>query len=227
MFVRILGALQIEEGGRPIVVGGVRQRAVFADLLLNANEVVPAGRILMDLWGADSAPSAANALQAAVSRLRRVLPPDRLITKAPGYALRIFPAELDAGQVERLMSQARDALAAGAAAQAARMLGQALSLWRGPALADFRYEPFAQAEIARLEELRLSLIEDRVEAELALGSVAAPVAELCQLVSEHPLRERLRGQRGRGRPCGAALGVRRAGADPHQPCDARAHRRGH
>src|SRR6266568_154356 len=113
MQVRILGPFQLEEGGRRITIGGVRQRAVLADLLLHANEVVPSEQILVDLWGEDSPPSAANALQAAISRLRRVLPPGRLITAAPGYQLRIFPVELDVDRFEQLISEGRDALAAG------------------------------------------------------------------------------------------------------------------
>jgi DNA-binding SARP family transcriptional activator len=194
MQARILGPFQLEEGGRHIPVGGVRQRAVLVSLLLHANEVVPSEQLLMDLWGEDSPPSAANSLQAAISRLRRALPPGRLITRAPGYALRIFPEELDISQFEQLVSEGREALTTGAAAQAAQTLSQALSLWRGPALADFRYEPFAQAEIARLEDLHLTCLEERVEADLALGSAGVLVAELRQLVSEHPVRERLRGQ---------------------------------
>ena len=194
MQVRILGPFQLEEGGRRITIGGVRQRAVLADLVLYANEVVPSEQLLVDLWGEDSPASAANALQAAISRLRRVLPPGRLITRAPGYELRIFPDELDVKQFEQLIFEGRDALAAGASAAAARTFGQALSLWQGPALADFRYEPFAQAEIARLEELHLTCLEERIEADLALGSAGALTAELRRLVGEHPVRERLRGQ---------------------------------
>ena len=194
MQVRVLGPFQLEDGGQRVTIGGVRQRAVLARLLLHANEVVPSEQLLVDLWGEDSPPSAANALQAAISRLRRVLPPGRLITTAPGYVLRIFPEELDVRQFGQLLCEGRDALAAGAAAQAARTLGQALSLWQGPALADFRYEPFAQAEIARLEELHLACLEERIEADLALGSAGALTAELRRLVSEHPVRERLRGQ---------------------------------
>jgi DNA-binding SARP family transcriptional activator len=194
MHARILGSFQLEEGGRRITLGGVRQRAVLVSLLLHANEVVPSEQLLMDLWGEDSPLSAANSLQAAISRLRRVLPPGRLITRAPGYALRIFPEELDVSQFEQLVSEGRQALTAGAAERAARTLRQALSLWQGPALADFRYEPFAQAEIVRLEELHLTCLEERVEADLALGLASVLVAELGRLVSEHPLRERLRGQ---------------------------------
>jgi DNA-binding SARP family transcriptional activator/tetratricopeptide (TPR) repeat protein len=194
MQVRILGPLQLEEGGRRIMVGGLRQRAVLASLVLHANEVVPSEQLLVDLWGEDSPPSAANALQAAISRVRRALPPGRLITKAPGYSMRIFPEELDVSQFEQLVFEGREALADGAAAQAARTLSQALSLWQGPALADFRYEPFAQTEIARLEELHLTCLEERIEADLALGSASVLIAELRQLVAEHPVRERLRGQ---------------------------------
>jgi Bacterial transcriptional activator domain/Transcriptional regulatory protein, C terminal len=110
---------------------------VLADLLLHANEVVPSEQFLVDLWGEDAPPGAANALQVATSRLRRLLPPGRLITGAPGYTLRIFLEELDVKRFERLLSEGRDALAAGAAAEAPQALGQALSLWQDPALADF------------------------------------------------------------------------------------------
>jgi predicted ATPase/DNA-binding SARP family transcriptional activator len=194
MRVRILGPFHLDDGGRQITIGGVRQRAVLADLLLHANEVVPSEQILVDLWGEDSPPSAANALQAAISRLRRMLPPGRLITTGPGYMLRVFPAELDIAQFEQLIFEGRDALATGAAAEAVQLLDQAMMLWRGPPLADFRYEPFAQAEIARLEELQLACLEERNEAHLALGSAGALTAELGRMVSDHPLRERLRGQ---------------------------------
>src|SRR5262245_35985737 len=194
MLVRLLGPFQLEDGGRQITISGARQRAVLADLVLKANEVVPSEQLLLDLWGEDSPPSAANALQAAISRLRRVLPPGRLVTAGPGYELRIFATELDVRQFEQLISEGREALMARAPAEAARTLNQALALWRGPPLADFRYEPFAQAEIARLEELRLTCLEEHIEAHLALGSTGELTAELRQLVSEHPLRERLHGQ---------------------------------
>ena len=194
MRVRVLGPFDLEDGGRRITIGGVRQRAVVADLLLHANEVVPSEQLLVDLWGEDAPPSAANALQAAISRLRRLLPPGRLITTAPGYMLRIFPAEFDVAQFEQLIFEGRDALAAGGAGEAVQLFDQAMTLWRGPPLADFRYEPFAQAEIARLEELQLACLEERNAAHLALGSAAALTAELGRMVTDHPLRERLRGQ---------------------------------
>jgi len=194
MRIRILGPFQLNDGGQRITISGARQRAVLADLLLYANEVVPSEQLLVDIWGEDAPLSAANALQAAVSRLRRLLPPGRLITTAPGYMLRIFPAELDAAQFEQLIFEGRDVLAAGGAAEAAQLLDQAMALWHGPPLADFRYEPFAQAEIARLEELQLACQEERNEAHLALGSAGALTAELGRMVADHPLRERLRGQ---------------------------------
>ena len=194
MHARILGSFQLEESGRRIPLDGVRQRAVLVSLLLHANEVVPSEQLLMELWGEDSPLSAVNSLQAAISRLRRVLPAGRLITRPPGYVLRIFPQELDVSQFEELVAEGREASATGAAGRAARTLRQALSLWQGPALADFRYEPFAQGEIVRLEELHLTCLEERVEADLALGSASVLVPELRRLVGHHPMRERLRGQ---------------------------------
>jgi DNA-binding SARP family transcriptional activator len=192
--VRLLGPLELADGGRLIAYGGARQRAVLALLVLHANQVVPSERVLLELWGEDAPPGAANALQAAVSRLRRALPEGRLVTRPPGYLFRAFADEVDLGRFERLLAHGRQALADGAAAEAAETLGLALELWRGPALADFRYEPFAQAEIARLDELRLVCLEERIEADLALGAGGALVGELQRLVGEHPLRERLRGQ---------------------------------
>ncbi len=189
MRVRILGPFHLEDGGRRIALSGARQRAVLANLVLHANEVVPSGQLLVELWGDDAPASAANALQAAVSRLRRVLPAGRLVTTVSGYLLRLFPAELDAAQFEQLLLEGRDALAAGEAAQSVQLFGQALALWRGPPLTDFRYEPFAQAEIARLDAQ-----EERYDANLALGSASALTAELGRMVTGHPLRERLRGQ---------------------------------
>src|SRR6185437_6006020 len=105
MHARILGAFRLEEGGQRITMGGIRQRAVLVSLLLHANQVVLSEQLLMDLWGEDSPLSAANSLQAAISRLRRVLPPDRLVTRSPGYTLRVFPEELDVSQFEELVTE--------------------------------------------------------------------------------------------------------------------------
>jgi DNA-binding SARP family transcriptional activator/tetratricopeptide (TPR) repeat protein len=194
MEVRLLGSLELVEGGLPVAVGGVRQRAVLALLVLHANQVVPAERLLVELWGEDAPPTAVNALQAAVSRLRRVLPQGRLLTRPVGYVFRAAPDEVDVQRFERLLADGREALARGVPDEAAGTLRRALALWRGPALADFRFDPFAQAEIARLEELRLVCVEERVEADLALGAVGELVGELQRLTAEQPLRERLRGQ---------------------------------
>src|SRR5215469_1504002 len=124
MRVRILGPFHLEDDSRRITSVGIRQRAVLAALVLHANEVVPSEQLLVELWGEDSPASAANALQAAISRLRRVLPSDRLITTAPGYMLRVFPAELDAAQFEQFVFEGRDALAAGATPAAVQLLDQ-------------------------------------------------------------------------------------------------------
>jgi DNA-binding SARP family transcriptional activator/class 3 adenylate cyclase/tetratricopeptide (TPR) repeat protein len=194
MEVRLLGSLELTDDGLPVPVGGVRQRAVLALLVLHANQVVPAERLLVELWGEDAPPTAVNALQAAVSRLRRALPQGRLITRPVGYLFRAAPQEVDVERFEQLLASGREALARGAAADAAGLLRRALALWRGPALADFRFEPFAQAEIARLEELRLVCIEECIDADLALGAAGELVGELQRLTAEQPLRERLRGQ---------------------------------
>jgi DNA-binding SARP family transcriptional activator len=186
--------LELAADGMPVAVGGVRQRAVLALLVLHANQLVPAERLLVELWGEDAPPTAANALQAAVSRLRRALPADRLITRTVGYLFRAAPDEIDVERFERLLAGGHEALVSGGAAEAAETLRQALSLWRGPALADFRFDPFAQAEIARLEELRLVCTEERIEADLALGAAAELVGELHRLTVQQPLRERLREQ---------------------------------
>src|SRR5262249_15690031 len=122
------------------------------------------------------------------------LPGGGVVAPAAGFLRRLSRAELEAAQFEQLMFEGRDALTAGTAAEAVQLLDQAMALWRGPPLADFRYEPFAQAEIARLEELQLACLEERNEANLALGLEGALAAELGRMVTDHPLRERLRGQ---------------------------------
>ncbi len=194
MQARVLGPLQIDEGGRPITTGGFRQKAVVAQLVLHANEVVPSHQLLVDLWGDDAPPRAMNSLQAAISRLRRAIPAGRLETRAPGYVLHLLPQERDVDQFEQLFAEGREALVAGRPREAAQTLRNALSLWRGPPLADFRYEPFAQADIARLGEQRLACREERIEADLALGQEHVLIGELEHFVAEHPLRERTRGQ---------------------------------
>ena len=176
MQFRILGPLEVLDAKGALPLGGTKQRAVLAVLLLHANEVVSVDRLLDELWGERPPDSAANALQVYVSGLRKVLEPKRaagqaqvLVTKAPGYLLKLEPESLDALCFEQLARQGRSALAEGRLEEAAAALREALSLWRGEALVDFAFERFAQNEILRLDELRLSATEDRIEAELALG----------------------------------------------------------
>ena len=188
---RILGPLEVVEEGRPLTLGGPRQRALLAILLTRANEVVSSDRLIDELWGAQPPRTATNALQYHVSRLRKTLgPSEAIVTREPGYLIRVAPDELDLLRFEQLVEEARQS----PADQAARLLHHALSLWRGPALADLVNEPFAQAEILRLDELRLVALELRIETDLALGRHRELVGELEVLVHEHPLRERPRAQ---------------------------------
>jgi DNA-binding SARP family transcriptional activator len=189
---RILGPLEVLDGDEALDVSGQRQRSLLALLLLHANQAVPASRLIEELWAEEATESHAGALQASVSRLRKSLRSgaELLVTLPTGYVIRPGPGQLDLGRFERLVEAAADA----EPREAADTLRQALALWRGPALADFRYERFAQPAIGRLEEVRLLAVELRVDADLALGRHAALVAELEGLVAEHPLRERLHGQ---------------------------------
>jgi DNA-binding SARP family transcriptional activator len=188
---RILGPLEVVEGGRPLTLGGPRQRALLAILLTRANEFVSGDRLIDELWGARPPRNATNALQYHVSRLRKTLgPSDAIVTRGSGYLIRVAPHELDLLRFEQLVEEATQA----PAAQAARLLRDALSLWRGPALGDLASESLAQAEILRLEELRLAALELRIETDLALGRHRELIGELEVLVHEHRLRERPRAQ---------------------------------
>ena len=192
MEFRILGPLEVIEGGEAIRLPGPKQRSLLALLLLHANEVVSSDRLIDELWPGEAAEQGAAALQASVSRLRKALGGGTGVveTVAPGYMLRLGSAELDLRHFEELIAEAEGAEPASAAAT----LREALALWRGPPLADFAYEPFAQTAIARLEELRVLALEKRIDADLALGRDAELVAELESLVAQHPLREGLRAQ---------------------------------
>ncbi|HEU5066512.1 MAG TPA: AfsR/SARP family transcriptional regulator [Gaiellaceae bacterium] len=192
MEFRILGPLEAWHEGRAVTLGGPKPRALLAVLLLHANELVPADRLIDELWGKDSPEDAAAALRVNVSRLRKALPQDVLTTRSPGYVVRVEPDALDLHRFERLVDEGRSLLARGLAADGSERLREALSLWRGPALVDFAYEGFAQAAIARLEEIRLAAVELRIDADLALGRHDELVGELEELVAGHPLRERLR-----------------------------------
>ncbi|MGI8329131.1 BTAD domain-containing putative transcriptional regulator [Actinomadura scrupuli] len=202
MWFGILGAMEVRHtDGGLVSVGGPRVRSLLALLLLNAGRMVTAETLIDGLYGERPPEGAANALQSQVSRLRRGLRDAAgggdLVELAPaGYRLAIDPHDVDVHRFERLAEEGRHALAAGDHVQAAGLLREALALWRGPALADVADAPFAETQAVRLEELRLAAIEDRVEAELALGEhrARALVAELQGLTAAHPLRERLRAQ---------------------------------
>ena len=194
---RLLGPIEVRVDGQILNIGGLRQRALLAVLLLRANEPVSRDVLAEHLWQQQQPPGAPHAIDVYVSRLRKVLAPDgrrTLMTVPGGYLLQVGPDELDVYRVERLAKEGHNELAAGAPATAAERFSAALALWRGDALADLRYEPFFQVEIAQLEDLRIGVFEDRIGADLALGRHASLIGELGRLVAAHPLRERLAAQ---------------------------------
>ena len=190
MEFRILGPLEVLEEERTLNVAGRKQRALLAVLLLNANQAVSKDSLIESMWGDEPPSTASKAIQVYVSQLRRVLGKRRLETKAPGYLLCVRNDELDLYRFEMLRKQAKDV----DAKTASTLLHEALALWRGPPLGEFAYDGFAGLEIARLEELRLICLEERIDADLALGRHAELVAEVEGLVAEHPLSEHLRAQ---------------------------------
>ena len=195
MEFKILGPFEVSNEHGAVALGGVKPRAVLAVLLLNANEPVSAERLAQALWGDDVPAGAVKAVQVHVSRLRKALGNGDVVeTTRAGYRLHVRPGELDAELFQHLVEDGRQALAAGQPEQAAAVLREALTLWRGSPLAELAFEPFAQAEIARLDEQRLAAVEARVEADLAAGREAELIGELQQLVAVHPTRERLAGQ---------------------------------
>ena len=194
MDFRILGPLEVREGEREVRLRGGKQRALLALLLVNANRTLAIDRIVDELWGEDVPESAPKMVQIYVSKLRKALPAEMLHTRPPGYALQLEPDELDLQRFERLAAAARADLDSGRAEPATAGYRAALDLWRGPALAEFTSEPFAQAEGARLEELRMTTLEGRLEADLLLARHGDLVGELEALVARHPLREGLRRQ---------------------------------
>jgi DNA-binding SARP family transcriptional activator/pimeloyl-ACP methyl ester carboxylesterase len=202
MEFKILGPLEAREGDRVLACKGAKQRLLLGVLLLHANEVVSSDRLAEALWGERPPATGSKALQMHVSELRDLLEPDRargrpgriLVTRPPGYELRVEAGQLDLQRFEHAVGEARAAARAGLPRQAADGLREALALRRGPALADLGFEDFLQSDIARLDELRLAALEDRIDADLALGRHADLPAELESLVGRHPLRERLRAQ---------------------------------
>ena len=190
MEFRLLGPLEVIEDDRSLALGGGRQRSLLGALLLHANEVVSTDRLIHAVWGESPPPTATKSIQVYVSRLRNELGERRLVSCPLGYVLKIDRSELDLGRFEQLLGEARTA----DPPQAAQKLRRALALLRGPALADLAYEPFVQAGIARLEELRWAALEQRIDADLASGRHAEVIGELEALVAKHPLRERPRCQ---------------------------------
>ena len=199
---QLLGRVEVCRDGRPVDVGGPKQRAVLVSLLLRPRRVVSVDQLIDDLWPEHPPARAAATVQVFVSQLRRALEPGRargeaatlLVTASPGYRLDIEPDAVDAQAFADLVVRGREALDAADPERAAELLLRAEGMWRGPALADVPVTPFIQAAAARLSELRLGAAEDRIDAELALGRHAALVAELEHRVHRHPMRERLRAQ---------------------------------
>jgi len=191
---RLLGPLEVSREGKALRLGGKRQRALLAILLLRRGEVVLTEQLIEELYDGLPPQTAANSVQAHVSRLRKALGDGRLRTAGHGYALDVVPGELDLDRFETLVERGRGELQASDPRRAETSFRGALALWRGPPLADFRYSNFAQGEIARLEERRLVATEERIEADLALGRDADLIPELGSLVAEFPLRERPRRQ---------------------------------
>jgi DNA-binding SARP family transcriptional activator/ABC-type branched-subunit amino acid transport system substrate-binding protein len=189
-----LGPLEVVEGNRRLALGGPKQRAVLVILLLHRGEVVSTDRLIDELWEERPPATAAKTVQVYVSNLRKALGNGLLVTQGRGYLLRTTPGQLDLDRFDALVGEARRALRDGKARDGSDRFREALTLWRGRALEDFAYEGFAQSARAQLEEQRLAALEDRIDADLALGEHAALVSELESLVREHPLRERLHQQ---------------------------------
>ncbi|MDP9255712.1 MAG: ABC transporter substrate-binding protein [Actinomycetota bacterium] len=187
----ILGSVEARRDGRAVPLGGPKQRALLAILLLNANTPVSRDRLVDGLWGERPPPSAVQTLDSYLSKLRRALGADRIARRASGYVVRVEPGELDFHRFEALVTAAHNARGP---ADTSRLLAEALALWQGTAFSDLLYEPFANEASERMEERRLGAIEERLDADLALGSGPELIDEIEALVRKHPLRERLLGQ---------------------------------
>lgn len=193
----MLGPLEVIRDGHPLSLGSTKQRALLAIFLLNSNELLSRDRLIEELWGERAPPSAGHTLETYVHRLRKTLQArgdDLLVTRPGGYLLRLDADTLDLQRFERLVSEGRGAVEAEAPERAAPKLREALSLWRGRPLADIEYEPSVAEHVSRLAEVRLDVLEGRIDADLALGRSHEIVGELESLIAAHPLRERLRGQ---------------------------------
>src|SRR6187397_640463 len=191
--VRLLCPIEVERDGEPVALGGQKPLTLFGVLALEPGRVVSVDRLVEALWPGDPPDTAGHAVQVYVSQLRKALG-SVIATRPPGYVLEVDPDRIDAHRFVRLGQEGHGALEDDDAASAEIVLREALALWRGPALADFLYEPFAQTQIARLEELRTVVVEERIEADLALGRHVELVSELEALVQSERLRERPRAQ---------------------------------
>jgi DNA-binding SARP family transcriptional activator len=192
MLFSVLGPLEVDVGNGPVSLGGPKQRAVLAHLVLRANQLVPADTLIDEVWGEEPPEKARNVIQTYVSHLRKALGPDRIQSHGPGYRLRLDPSELDATRFAELMRDGKKALPVDPNVAVAT-LEDALALWRGPALADLADQSSLLAEAARLDELRLEAQEARIEGLLAAGAQARAIGELEALVARHPWRESLWG----------------------------------
>jgi DNA-binding SARP family transcriptional activator len=198
----ILGPLQVVAGERPVVFGAAKLRATLSVLLVHANQFASLDRLVDELWEDQPPSSAAKLVPQYVSQLRRSLQPDwdrlrhgpLLETRPRGYLLHVEPDALDADRFRAMVERSRCLVRSNAAQAAADGVRQALDLWRGVALADVPRTPSVAAAAAQLEELRIAALEDRIEAELAIGRHSELVCELSALVSRYPLQERLRSQ---------------------------------
>ena len=191
MEFRILGPLEVRDRGHPLSFEGGKQRVLLGVLLLHANKVVSSERLVDELWGAKPPARATKLVQGYVSGVRKVLGPGRLLTQAPGYLVQLEADELDLHVFERLVAEARTA---NEPRRAAELLREALALWRGPTLADLRFEAQSDREAERLNDMHLAALLERIDADLALGRHAQLVGELEALTAEHPLQERPRAQ---------------------------------
>jgi DNA-binding SARP family transcriptional activator len=190
MEFRLLGPLEVLDSGLKLELGGVKQRSLLAVLLLHFNEVVSVDRLTDELWGSSPPRTAGKSIQVYVSRLRKQLGDDRILTQPPGYLLRAAPSELDVARAEQLIASAQQA----DPPTASQRLREALDLWRGSPLDDLAFEPFAYTEVARLDELQWVALESRIDADLAAARHASLLPELQSLIRRHPLRERLHRQ---------------------------------
>src|SRR5437588_1417854 len=197
MEFRILGPLEVVEGGNPVALGTLKERLVLAVLLLHTNEFVSRERLIDDLWGEAPPPTARKAVNVYLSQLRKALSRDGIdpITTGSGaYRLHVEAEDLDAGRMQVLVANARELAATGELENAAERFREALSLWRGPTLAGLPLESLGRDEVAQLDELRVATLVDRIDCDLALGRHEQVLGELNVRVREHPLRERLRAQ---------------------------------